>query len=249
MRGWSHIWRCLSTSCVWGGKAVGTWWDGCQIFVWLSRRLRGNTLVMVTVVIGGLCTTAHPEQKEQTKPLIPRFDRVRRPQVLWKCRWQNERTMGVTSQCFDLFQPEWVVPGFGSMSPARCRCSYVCVGQGIHFLWQEKSSAFQVCSFWCGHSRFVGLQWMALTFDATWRLFFAVHALHGAPRTSLLLLSYHRRMRMILEALGLCVECGRVSHSWIMCVVGHCYGGLGRSMDGGGGWRWWMVCMRDKAGW
>ena len=43
----------------------------------------------------------------------------------------------------------------------------------------------------------------------------------------LLLLSYHRRLRMISEALEIRVEGGRVSHSWCMCVVGHGYGGLG----------------------
>ena len=52
--------------------------------------------------------------------------------------------------------------------------------------------------------------------------------------TLLLLLSYHRRLRMISEVIELYVECGRVSHSWCMCW--------------GQGWRWWMVCMQDKAG-
>ena len=42
-------------------------------------------------------------------------------------------------------------------------------------------------------------------------------------------------MRMISEALNLCVEGGRVSHSWCMCVVNHGYGGLGGGWDGGGG--------------
>ena len=39
----------------------------------------------------------------------------------------------------------------------------------------------------------------------------------------MLLLSYHRRLRMISEALEFCVEGGRVSHSWCMCVVSHGY--------------------------
>ena len=33
------------------------------------------------------------------------------------------------------------------------------------------------------------------------------------------------RLRMISEAQQLCVDGGRVSHSWFMCVVGHGYGG------------------------
>ena len=49
----------------------------------------------------------------------------------------------------------------------------------------------------------------------------------------LLLLSYHRRLRMITEALELYVEGGRVSHSWCMCVAG--YGGLGGGRHRGGG--------------
>ena len=45
-------------------------------------------------------------------------------------------------------------------------------------------------------------------------------------------LSYHRRLRMISEALELRVEGGRVSHSCCMGVVCHGYGGLGGGMDG-----------------
>ena len=36
---------------------------------------------------------------------------------------------------------------------------------------------------------------------------------------------------MISEALDLCVEGGRVSHSWYMCVVKHGYGRLGEGID------------------
>ena len=43
-------------------------------------------------------------------------------------------------------------------------------------------------------------------------------------------------MRMISEALDLCVEGGRVSHSLCMCVVNHGYGGLGGGWDGSCGW-------------
>ena len=39
--------------------------------------------------------------------------------------------------------------------------------------------------------------------------------------------------RMISEALMLYVEGGRVSHSWLMCVVGRGYGELSNGMDGG----------------
>ena len=52
----------------------------------------------------------------------------------------------------------------------------------------------------------------------------------------LMLLSYHTRLRMVLEALELRVEDRRASHSWCMCVVSDGYGGLGGSRDGGGGW-------------
>ena len=38
------------------------------------------------------------------------------------------------------------------------------------------------------------------------------------------------------EALELRMEGGRVSHSWWMCVISHCYGVLGVYMDGIGGW-------------
>ena len=41
---------------------------------------------------------------------------------------------------------------------------------------------------------------------------------------------------MISEALELSVEGGRVSRSWCMGIVSDGYGGLGGSMDGGGGW-------------
>ena len=37
------------------------------------------------------------------------------------------------------------------------------------------------------------------------------------------------------EVQELCVEGGRVSHSWCMCVVSHGYGGFGGGRDGGGG--------------
>ena len=50
----------------------------------------------------------------------------------------------------------------------------------------------------------------------------------------MLLLSYHRFLRMISEALELCVEGGQVSHSWCICVVGHGYGGYSWNRDGGG---------------
>ena len=50
-----------------------------------------------------------------------------------------------------------------------------------------------------------------------------------------MLLSYHRRLRMISDALELCVEGGRVSHSWCMCVVSPGYGELGGGRNGGGG--------------
>ena len=52
----------------------------------------------------------------------------------------------------------------------------------------------------------------------------------------LLLLSYHRRLRMISGALELRVEGVRVSHSWSICVVNHGYSGLDGDMDGYGGW-------------
>ena len=41
---------------------------------------------------------------------------------------------------------------------------------------------------------------------------------------------------MISEALELCVESGRVRHSWCMCVVSHGYGGMGGGRDGSCGW-------------
>ena len=58
------------------------------------------------------------------------------------------------------------------------------------------------------------------------------------------LLSYHRRPRMISEALELRVEDGWGSHSWCLFVVGDGYGGLSR----GSGWcacgtkpGWWVA--------
>ena len=60
--------------------------------------------------------------------------------------------------------------------------------------------------------------------------------LHALSRLILLmLLSYHRRLRMIAEALELRVESERVCHCWCMCVVGHGDDGLGDGRDGGGG--------------
>ena len=69
----------------------------------------------------------------------------------------------------------------------------------------------------------------------------------------LLMLSYHRRLIMISEALEMCVEDGRASHSWCMCVVCHCCGGLGGGRDGGGmhagqSQRGWVGCMSGDAG-
>ena len=55
----------------------------------------------------------------------------------------------------------------------------------------------------------------------------------------LLLLSYHRRLRMISEALPM--EGGV---SWCMCVVSHAYGGLGGGMDGVSGWYAWETKSR-----
>ena len=42
----------------------------------------------------------------------------------------------------------------------------------------------------------------------------------------MLLLSYHRRLRIISETLELRKEGGRVNHSWYICVVSHGNGGL-----------------------
>ena len=50
-----------------------------------------------------------------------------------------------------------------------------------------------------------------------------------------LLLSYHRRLMMISDALELRMEGGRVSHSWYLCVVSHGNGGLGWGKNGGSG--------------
>ena len=68
-----------------------------RILVWQSIHRRGNTLLLVTLVIGG-SAAAPPGHKEQTKPLIPLGDQVRRLQVLWKCCWQDQQTMNVASQ-------------------------------------------------------------------------------------------------------------------------------------------------------
>ena len=68
-----------------------------------------------------------------------------------------------------------------------------------------------------------------------------------------LLLSYHRRLRMLSEALELRLKGGRVSHSSCMCVVSHGYGRLGEGKDGGGGWyacgiKQKVGCMSEDAG-
>ena len=55
--------------------------------------------------------------------------------------------------------------------------------------------------------------------------------LSGKILMSLLLLSYHRRLRMTQETLEQCMEGGRVSQSGRMCVVSHSYGGFGRGME------------------
>ena len=47
----------------------------------------------------------------------------------------------------------------------------------------------------------------------------------------MLLLSYHKRLRMISEALELYVEGGRVSNSWCMCVVMVMVGWVGSWME------------------
>ena len=62
----------------------------------------------------------------------------------------------------------------------------------------------------------------------------------------LMLLSYHRCLIMISEALKLCVEGGQVSHIWCIGVVSHGYGGLGGGRDGGGGW---YACRTKLGGW
>ena len=51
----------------------------------------------------------------------------------------------------------------------------------------------------------------------------------------LLLMSYHRCLRIISDELQLRVEGGRVSHSWCMCVVSNGYGVLGGGRDGSAG--------------
>ena len=51
----------------------------------------------------------------------------------------------------------------------------------------------------------------------------------------LLLLSYHKRLRMLSEVLELRVEGGKVSHSWCMRVVSHGYGRQGGKRGEGGG--------------
>ena len=56
---------------------------------------------------------------------------------------------------------------------------------------------------------------------------------------------------MISEALELCVEGGRVSHSCCMCVVSHAYRGLDRGRDDGGEWYacgtkpGWLIACRE----
>ena len=57
----------------------------------------------------------------------------------------------------------------------------------------------------------------------------------GRGLLMMLLFNYHRRLRMITEALELHVEGGQVSHGWCMCVVSH----------GGGGW---YACARKPGG-
>ena len=61
----------------------------------------------------------------------------------------------------------------------------------------------------------------------------------------MLLLRYHRRLRMISEALELCAKGERVCHFWRMCLVSHGYGGFGGSRDGGDGW---YVCGTKPRG-
>ena len=61
----------------------------------------------------------------------------------------------------------------------------------------------------------------------------------------LLLLSYHRSLGIISEALELRLEGGLISHSWCMCVVSHGYGVLDGVEDGSGGW----YALWDKANW
>ena len=48
-----------------------------------------------------------------------------------------------------------------------------------------------------------------------------------------MLLSYHRRLNMISEALELRVKSVRVSHCWCICVV---MAMVGWGVDGGGRW-------------
>ena len=63
-------------------------------------------------------------------------------------------------------------------------------------------------------------------------------SLINMPLSVIFLLSYHRRMRMISEALELRVEGGQFCTIvyLVMTIVGLVEEGL----------RWWMVCMRDK---
>ena len=61
---------------------------------------------------------------------------------------------------------------------------------------------------------------------------FIVRVSHSECCLVMLSLSYHRRLRMISEALDPSVEGGRVSHNWCMCVVSHGYGGLCGGRDG-----------------
>ena len=53
----------------------------------------------------------------------------------------------------------------------------------------------------------------------------------------LLLLSYHRRLRMTHKSARAACGGGRVSHSWCMCVVGHGCGGLDGGRDRGDSWQ------------
>ena len=103
------------------------WWEYCWhmigrmpfwMFVWHSGHRRGNTLVLMTVAVGG-CAAAPPELRKQTKPWIPSCDWVRLLQVMWKCRWHVMQTIDVVTQHIDLEQPEHVGPSFRSMSLAR----------------------------------------------------------------------------------------------------------------------------------
>ena len=79
------------------------------------------------------------------------------------------------------------------------------------------------------------VNWKCFAMDGwyQWHIIYIYNILNPCQR---LLLSYHRRLRMDFEVLELCVEGGRVSHSWCMCVVGHGYGEFGWGSDEGGRW-------------